>query len=141
MSSKPDGNDPRILQPEGKTVYMSGENQKTAAEKYHEKDCDYLDRVDCEPVEKDISVAKWKDMTPCDFCNPTEKTEYDTEINGPQIDHIRRALVEGYSCPTVAEEYNIAPRTVREHASANRDYDYPTDPTYPVVQHGWYINE
>jgi len=133
MSSKPDGQDSRVLQKDGRTVYMASTTRQSKGRKYHENGCDALDKIKGEPKEVDIAVAKWKGMQPCAKCL-TQNRSHDPSLSGADVDQIRRALVYlDISNPEVAGAYDVAPSTVRYHATATRDYQYQEEPTTPII--------
>jgi len=135
MSSKPDGSDPRILQKEGTTVYIATTITQSKKTTYHEKGCPVLDKLNTEPTEIDVSVAKWKGYEKCNHCQDPTSSTLAPAINGPEVDRIRRALVEGYTSKTVGSGRDMNKTTVRYHAKAHREYNYPTEPKTPVVEY------
>jgi len=131
MSSK---KDPRVLQKEGKTVFMASTTRQSKGRKYHKNGCDALAKIKGEPKEVDIAVARWKGMQPCAKCL-TQNRSHDPSLTGRDVDRIRRALVAlDVSNTDIASGYDVAPATVRYHATATRDYDYRVEPTTPTIE-------
>jgi len=145
MSSKPDGTDPRILQPEGETVYMASTVRQSKARKYHRKGCDSLDEIVGEPKQIDIAVAKWKNMKPCSRCLGARDGGRTPTVQGKIVDRFRKALVwTDCSAREVSRGHEFSPRTVSSHAKATREYNYETKPTTPTVtfkNQEWVWNE
>ncbi len=136
MSSKPDGTDPRILQPEGETVYIASAARQSKGRKYHKEDCDDLDALATEPKEKDIAVVKWKGMHPCSHCFGGPSSERTPDLEGPDVDRIRIALVRTQqSMSKIAPGYGFVRSTIRYHACAKRTYNYQTPPETPPVEY------
>lgn len=134
-SSKPDGTDPRIMQKEGKIVYVASTVRQSKARKYHEEGCDSLDRIVGGPKQVDIAVAKWKGMKPCSHCIKGENDSRKSSLTGQDVDRIRRALVNcDVVARDVAEAYDCSRTTIRYHATGRRNYDYETPTTTPVVE-------
>jgi len=134
MSSKPDGTDPRVLQPEGETVYTTTSVSQSKTTKYHTQDCYSLEQKDGGIREIDMSVAKWKDMKPCDYCQTEGENQHTPVIEGNEVHRIRRALANGYNGREVAAGHGFNISTIRYHAKATRDYNYSVEPTLPTVE-------
>lgn len=124
--------DPRILQPEGKTVYMA---PRSKSSKYHRQGCRDLEKMEGKPVARDISIAKWKGYDPCSHCHDIETDEYTCSLTGMDVDRMRRSLVSSEAtCPDMADRYNVGKTTISDHAKGSRDFDYDEKPSLPPVE-------
>ena len=135
MSSKPDGTDPRILQPEGETVLIASTTRQSKGRKYHKENCKSLRKIKGGAKEVDISVVKWKNYQKCCHCYDVGNTEHKPKLTGKEVDQIRRALVEGYNTREVASGYGYCKSTIRYHAKATRAYNYQQEPQTPPVEY------
>jgi len=68
-ASKPDGTDPRVLQPEGVDVVMASASRQSATQRYHKPGCKEIEEMITNPKTKDRAVAEWKGMKPCSVCH------------------------------------------------------------------------
>jgi len=136
MSSKPDGSDPRVLQPEGKTVIIASTMRQSKGRKYHRKGCKSLARVKGTPKEVDIAVARWKNMKKCSHCWDKEPdTDRLPSITAASVDKARKALAwSDTTCAAVAENLNVSTTTVRYHVAERREYDYAGELNTPEVE-------
>jgi len=139
MSSKPDGNDPRVLTKEGETVKISSTSSQTGKSVYHTTDCFNLKQMN-NPTEVDIGVAKWKGYEHCKDCIDPDVSKVST-LSGNQVDQIRRALAECDVKPNVVSEgYDVCHTSIRKHAKGVENYNYRTEPELPPVEyngHSW----
>jgi len=135
-ASKPDGTDPRILQPEGEEVMIPPASTASSTRKYHQTDCELLDTMTGNPQPKDIAIARWKGMGPCSVCHgPRMNDNHDgLAIEGPQVDRWRRALVWGEcSCSDVAAGSSVHRSSVRRHVCGEATEAYETPPRTPPI--------
>jgi len=135
-ASKPDGTDPRILQPEGRDVITPNTNGANAHQRYHKPGCRRIETMDKEPKTVDVAVAKWKDLKPCQTCHTPRMNDHHDglAIEGPQVDRWRRALVwGGCSCSDVAAALSVHRTSVRRHVSGDMTTQYETPPRTPPI--------
>lgn len=143
-ASKPDGTDPRVLQPEGEEVIIASSARQSSTRRYHKPGCDRIDDMIDNPQPKDVAVAKWKNMQPCEECHGPRRDRngrgWATE--GPEVDRWRRALAwTDCSAADVASGTTVDATTVRRHVRGEATDRYATEPSVPPVafdRHGGY---
>jgi len=146
-ASKPDGTDPRILQPEGETVWTASATKQSGTRRYHaSKECKRLQSANATPVERDLSYANWKGLGACEACHGgVENNRLDVTRDGEAIDEWRRRLAEtDASAKAVAADVGVHPATIKAHVAPN-DYDHDPEPTRDPVAfnagRGWHYVE
>jgi len=135
-ASKPDGTDPRVLQPEGVEVVIASSSRQSSTRRYHKPGCDRIDEMIDSPQRKDRAIAEWKDMEPCTECHGPRRDRngrgWATE--GPEVDRWRRALAwTDCSAAEVAAGTSVDSTTVRRHARGEATDRYATEPTVEPV--------
>jgi len=134
MSSKPDGNDPRVLTKEGELVLVPTSTSQHKEQRYHTRECYNLAQVEKGTKEIDVAIAKWKNMEPCRECHNISES-HTSILDGGEVDRIRRILANTEtSCVELADYFPVKAATIRSHARRRYEYSYKTSPKYPPVK-------
>jgi len=136
-ASKPDGTDPRILQPEGEDVIIASSARQSSTRRYHKPGCERIEEMVGDPQTKDVAIAKWKGMEPCQECHGDRRDRNGRAraTEGPEVDRWRRALAwTDCSAAEVAAGTPLDATTIRRHARGAATAEYATPPeTEPVA--------